>query len=133
MNLNEFIELLPNHTGGSLATSVDNKTHIRGWQYQFSENNKFYFATTKAKNAFTDLTKNPYASFFAVVDGKPFDITGHVTFIQDSTKKQDIYEKIDPILQQMIPDANSFEFFCIDTGFVRYSENLGSPLQKITF
>lgn len=133
MNLNTFISKLPRYSHGAFATTTNNKTHIRGWQFQFSKDNKFYFATTKEKNAYKQLIENPYGSFFAVADNQCFDITGEVKFITDKTQKEEVLSNLDPTLQKMIPNADAFECFVIEKGAVRYSESIGKPFEVIEF
>jgi uncharacterized pyridoxamine 5'-phosphate oxidase family protein len=46
MNIEQIKEILSDGTMGYFATLNGQQLEVRGWQYQFSEENKFYFMTT---------------------------------------------------------------------------------------
>lgn len=125
MKITEFVQKLPVYTAGTLATSVDNETDARGWQFQFYDDGKFYFMTANTKNVYKQLKANPHATFYAMVRGEEFRVSGKVTFVEDIKKKAEYFEKISPLVKDQYKGAENpiVEFFYLSDGKLSYGAN----------
>lgn len=134
MNLQEMKELMPSHTSGTLATFAGNMPDIRGWQFQFMEDGKFYFGTSNTKNVYKQMKENPYVAFMCSVNGYIFRILGKVNFVEDREELTKVHSNLDEIVSKQYKsvDDNGFTAFYIEHGEVKYAKGF-APFESFEF
>ncbi|HEY8804669.1 MAG TPA: pyridoxamine 5'-phosphate oxidase [Clostridium sp.] len=134
MNLEQVKEILVDGTLGYFATINNGQVELRGWQYQFQENNKFYFATANAKDVCKQMKINNQVGFACVSNGYNVRISGESTFVNDVTIKADIFSKISAGVQAMYKNVSNpkFEIFYIGSGEIKVSKGY-EPFESIKF
>lgn len=70
----------------------------RGWQFQYEEDGRYYFATANTKEVFAQLQANPKAAFtYMEPSGKyTLRLTGDVGFVKDEEQKKLAWERMAP-------------------------------------
>ena len=94
-----FMEYLTEGICGIFSTVREDKMpEARGWQFQYEENGKYYFATANTKEVFAQLKAHPKAAFtYMEPNGKyTLRITGDVGFITDAEQKKAAWEHMAP-------------------------------------
>ena len=95
----EFMEYLTNGICGIFSTvREDGMPEARGWQFQYEENGRYYFATANTKEVFAQLQANPKAAFtYMEPSGKyTLRLTGDVGFVKDTEQKKSAWEGMAP-------------------------------------
>lgn len=112
-----------NNPLGVMATTEDGTPRTRVFQLLWTDDqNRCFFCTSNKKDVFTQLQKNPFASFCAW-NPKTFEtvsVSGAVHFMQDRALKSralDENPSIKGIYQS--PDNPDFEVFCLAVQEIR--------------
>lgn len=134
MNIEQIKKILPNLTPGYFATKNGEQLEIRGWQYQFSEGNKFYFTTSNTKDVYTQMQDNLQVAFACEVNEYNIRISGKATFLTDIAKKEQAFAKISSHVQAMYQKASNptFEVFYIGSGEIKVNKGF-EPFKTVKF
>lgn len=134
MTIEQFKEILNNGTIGYFATTNGDQLEVRGWQYQFEEDNKFYFITSNNKDVFKEMKINPQVAFACSNSGYNVRISGKAKFLTDKTEKERAFSKVSEQVQQMYESAANplVEIFYIGSGELKISKGF-EPFEKIKF
>lgn len=134
MNIEQIKKILSNESTGYFATTNGDQLEVRGWQYQFSEGNKFYFTTANTKDVYKQLQANPQAAFSCVSNEHNVRISGKVTFVTDTNKKAEAFSKISAGVQAMYKSSlnPTFEVFYIGSGEVKVNKGY-EPFEVVKF
>ena len=95
----EFMDYLTEGLCGIFATvREDGRPEARGWQFQYEEDGRYYFATANTKEVFAQLKANPQAAFtYMEPMGKyTLRLTGKVGFVKDEAEKKVAWEHMAP-------------------------------------
>jgi len=127
MDKQEFLTYLPEQTSGIFATVRDDGTPDgRGFQFQYEEDGRFYFATANTKDVWKQLCRDFKAAFiYMEPTGKyTLRIIGPVTQITDPEEKQAVFAKIAPGVQHMYGswDNPVFELIYFDKPELRFAK-----------
>ena len=127
MTKEEFMKHLPNGTYGLLSTvRPDGMPEARGWEFQFAENNRFYFATANNKDVYQQLKEHPQAAFTYMEPTGKFTVrvTGKVAFVAEPQEKARLWEKIDKLVQGMYKswDNPIFEIMYLDDCALKFAQ-----------
>lgn len=99
MNKAEFMNYLTEGICGIFSTVRDDgMPEARGWQFQYEENGRYYFATANTKEVYAQLQAHPKAAFTYMEPSGKFTlrITGNVGFVKDDGQKKIAWEKMAP-------------------------------------
>jgi uncharacterized pyridoxamine 5'-phosphate oxidase family protein len=134
MNIEQIKEILSDGTMGYFATLNGQQLELRGWQYQFSEENKFYFMTTNTKDVYKQMQANPQAAFSCTSNEHNVRISGKATFVTDAAEKEKTFAKVSPYVQEMYKSASNpvVEIFYIGSGEVKVNKGF-EPIEVVKF
>ena len=91
--MDELITFLENNKVGFLATVQDGQARVRPFGFQFYEENKFYFITSKQKDTYKQLSEHIQAEFSCISPQyATARINGRVEFSDDKKKIKTILE-----------------------------------------
>jgi uncharacterized pyridoxamine 5'-phosphate oxidase family protein len=133
--MKELIAFLNKNRNGALATIENGKPRVRGWQFQFEEDGKFYFCTNNKKDVYGQLMKNPALEFASYTPAMETGrISGDAVFTKDNLIKQKVLDK-NPILKQFYPSGNhpAFEVFFLEHGRGELSDISGKQPKRFSF
>jgi uncharacterized pyridoxamine 5'-phosphate oxidase family protein len=74
--LRQVAEYLTGVPAWFLATSVNNRPHVRPFSFAVVENERLWFCTSKGKDVYDELVENPHFELSAWAPGKPWIIVG---------------------------------------------------------
>ncbi|MBQ7477505.1 MAG: pyridoxamine 5'-phosphate oxidase family protein [Selenomonadaceae bacterium] len=97
MTKEEFMEYLTEGICGIFSTvREDGMPEARGWQFQYAEDDRYYFATANTKEVFAQLKAHPKAAFTVMEPlGKyTLRLTGDVGFVKDEEQKKAAWERM---------------------------------------
>ncbi|TGE32976.1 pyridoxamine 5'-phosphate oxidase family protein [Desulfosporosinus sp. Sb-LF] len=134
MTLEQLKDILSDGTPGYFATTNGEQLEVRGWQYQFAEENKFYFMTANTKNVYKQMQTNPNVAFSCASDGYNVRISGKATFVTDADEKEKAFAKVSAQVQKMYEGASNpiVEIFYIGSGEVKVSKGF-DPIEVVKF
>lgn len=134
MNIEQIKEILADGTIGYFATTNGEQLEVRGWQYQFAEGNKFYFATANTKDVYKEMQANPQVAFAGVSNGHNVRISGKAVFVTDATTKEGYFSKLSEGVKQLYKSGTNpvLEIFYIDNGEIKINKGY-SPFEVIKF
>jgi len=134
MNIEKVKEILADGTMGYFATINGQQLEVRGWQYQFAENNRFYFMTTNTKDVYKQMQANPQVAFACTSDTHNVRISGKATFVADAVEKEKAFAKVSKLVQDMYKSASNpvVEIFYIGSGEVKINKGF-EPFEVVTF
>ena len=95
MTKTEILEFINANPTCYLATSENNKPHVRGMRMYRADGKGIIFQTSDVKDLFKQLNKNPNVElcFFSNEKNIQIRISGKVTFVDDLDLKKEIVEK----------------------------------------
>jgi len=133
MNIEQIKKILTDGTLGYFATTNGEQLEVRGWQYQFTEDNKFYFATANTKDVYKQMKINPQVAFASVSNGHNVRISGKAIFI-DAEGKKKYFTRLSEGVQSMYKswDNPVVEIFYIERGEIKISEGY-KPFETVRF
>lgn len=134
MTIEQIKEKLTNGTMGYFATTNGEQLEVRGWQFQFAEDNKFYFTTANPKDVYKQMQANPNVAFACVSNGYNIRISGKATFVKDIAEKERVFSKISAVVQEMYKSGSNpvFETFYIGSGEAKISKGF-EPFETVKF
>lgn len=134
MTVEQFKEILADGTIGYFATTNGEQLEVRGWQYQFAEGNRFYFATANTKDVYKQIQANPQVAFAGVSNGYNVRISGKATFVTDAAKKEQFFSRLSEGVKQLYKSASNpvLEIFYIDSGEIKINKGY-EPFEVIKF
>jgi len=137
MTIENVLELLPNGSMGIFSTiNEEGFPDGRGWQFQFEENGKFYFATNNTKDVFKEIQSNPNVSFTSMEPTGKYTvrIIGKATFITNPSEKEKAYAKLDNIVKGIYKPWNDpvLEIFYVSNGELKIATGF-NPAEIIKF
>jgi uncharacterized pyridoxamine 5'-phosphate oxidase family protein len=134
MNIEQIKEILSDGTMGYFATLNGQQLEVRGWQYQFSEENKFYFMTTNTKDVYKQMQANPQVAFACTSNEHNVRISGKATFVTNDAEKEKTFVKVSPYVQEMYKSASNpvVEIFYIGSGEVKVNKGF-EPIEVVKF
>lgn len=137
MTIKDVLELLPNGTMGIFSTiNEEGIPDGRGWQFQFEEDGKFYFATNNTKDVYKEMNSNPNVAFTSMEPTGKYTvrITGKATFINDKTEKERAFNKLDKIVKSMYKswDNPVLEIFYVSNGELKLAKGF-NPVEVINY
>ncbi len=133
--MQDIITFLKANTTVFLATSDQGEARVRPFQFQFEENGRLWFCTSKQKEVYTQLQKDPRVEFSAT---SPDMVTVRVkgqAILEDSMA---IKEKIlanNALIRSLYGSAQdtNFTVFSLDHGTAIMFDFSGNPPKKYTF
>lgn len=134
MNIENIKEIFKPGTVGYLATKNGQQLELRGWQFQYAEGNRFYFATANIKNVYTQIISDPNVAFSGVSEGYNIRLSGKAVFIRDAVEKAEAFLNIANAVKEKYQSASNtiFELFYIENG--EFKINKGTdPIEVIKF
>jgi uncharacterized pyridoxamine 5'-phosphate oxidase family protein len=134
MTLNEIKEILKDGAIGYFATANGEQLEVRGWQYQFAEGNKFYFATANTKDVYQQMKANPQVAFACESNGYNIRLSGKANFVTDPAKKEELFSKLSEGVQGMYKSGSNpiVELFYIESGEFKVAQGY-APFEVIKF
>ncbi len=134
MNLEEVKDIFKPGTIGYFATTNGEQLELRGWQFQYSEGNKFYFGTANTKEVYKQMKANPQVAFAGVSEGYNVRLSGKAVFITDAAEKAEVFSKISKSVQDMYKTVTNpiLELFYIEAGEFKINKGYG-PIEVIKF
>lgn len=134
MTLENVLEILPAGTPGYFATTNGDQLELRGWQYQFTEDNKFFFVTANTKDVYKQMLANPQVAFAGTANEYNFRISGKAVFVTDSAKIEKYFTKLSEGVQGMYKDAKNpvLAIFYLESGEVKVSKGY-APFETVKF
>lgn len=134
MTLEQIKEILSDGATGYFATTNGEQLEVRGWQYQFAQENKFYFMTTNTKDVYKQMKTNSNVAFSCVSNEYNVRISGKATFVTDAAEKEEALAKVSAQVQKMYENASNpiVEIFYIGSGEVKVSKGF-DPIEVVKF
>lgn len=132
-----ILELLPNGSIGIFSTvNEEGFPDGRGWQFQFEENNKFYFATSNIKDVYKEIIANPNVSFTSMEPTGKYTIRiiGKATFVTDTYEKEKAFAKLDNGVKNIFKSCNNpnLEIFYVSNGELKLAQGF-NPADVIKY
>lgn len=103
MTKTELIQFLNANLLGYLASSEDNKPHVRAIQMYRAESNGLIFQTVDGKDLPKQLKENPNVEVCFYSKGIQVRVSGRATSVEDTQLKSEIAEKR-PFLKALIKE-----------------------------
>jgi uncharacterized pyridoxamine 5'-phosphate oxidase family protein len=134
MTIEQVKEILADGTIGYFATINGDQLEVRGWQYQFAEGNKFFFATANTKDVYKEMIANPQVAFAGVSNEHNVRISGRAVFITDAAKKEEYFNKLSEGVQQIYKSGTNpiLEIFYIENGEIKVNKGY-EPFKAVKF
>ncbi|MGI1658279.1 MAG: pyridoxamine 5'-phosphate oxidase family protein [Desulfitobacterium sp.] len=134
MTLEEIKGILADGAMGYFATTDGEQLEVRGWQYQFTEGNRFYFMTANTKDVYKQIQANPNVAFAGTSNGYNVRISGKATFLTDATEVEKAFAKISPQVQKMYGSASNpiVAIFYVGSGEVKVTKGF-DPYEVVKF
>ncbi|MDL2278860.1 pyridoxamine 5'-phosphate oxidase family protein [Parabacteroides sp. OttesenSCG-928-G07] len=104
----------------------DNKPKLRVFQIMKQKDNTFYFATSKKKEVFQQLKKNPYVELLAMDGNISVRVSGKVSFNVEDEIAQAIYNE-NPVLQRLYADYLKLDYFSMPIYTLDYYDLSTTP------
>lgn len=130
-----LIDFMNNHRSGFLANVENGKPHIRPFEFQFEDNNKFYFCTSINKDIYRQLKENPEVAFSSMSKEMEWiRLNGTVTFIDDISMKEMLFNK-NPFVASIYksPYNEELVLFAITEGTISFHDLTGKTYKEISF
>ncbi|GAB6178808.1 hypothetical protein JCM14036_01270 [Desulfotomaculum defluvii] len=133
MNIEQVKEILTDGTLGYFATTNGEQLEVRGWQYQFAEDNKFYFITANTKDVYRQMKANPQVAFAGVSNDHNVRISGKAIFVGADERKK-YFSRLSQGVQDLYKswDNPVVEIFYLESGEVKINKGY-EPFQTIKF
>ena len=112
-----------------LATSVDNRPHVRPFSFAAIEDGHIWFCTSKGKDVYNELVENPCFELTAWHPGNPWVIvSGQAVFAEPSAQlRQDGFDHMVGIGEAHdSPDDGRLVFFYVLGGTARICDITGA-------
>jgi uncharacterized pyridoxamine 5'-phosphate oxidase family protein len=134
MDIKKVKEILADGTIGYFATTNGEQLEVRGWEYEFSEDDKFYFCTANTKNVYKEMKANPQVAFAGVSNDYNIRISGKAAFVSDASKKEEYFKRLSAGVQGLYKSADNpaLEIFCIESGEVKINKGY-EPFEVVKF
>lgn len=118
-----------------LGTEDEGKPHVWPFQFQFADDRKLWFCTSKEKEIYQQMAKNPWIEFCAVMpDTRSVRIWGRAVLEDRWEIKQKILDK-EPLIKEIYPtpDSSGFTSFYLAHGFYSFFDLLGNAPREGNF
>lgn len=134
MNIEQIKEILMDGTVGYFATTNGEQLEVRGWQYQFAEGNKFYFATANTKDVYKQMKESPQVAFTGVSNEYNVRISGKAIFVTDADKKEEAFSKVSTGVKGIYKSGSNpvLEIFYINSGEIKINKGY-EPFKVVKF
>lgn len=134
MTLNDVKDIIKNGEIGYFATTNGDRLEVRGWQYQFEKDNKFYFVTNNTKDVFRQMQINPQIAFACVSNGHNVRISGKAAFVTEQTEKEEAFKKLSPGVREIYKNGSNpvLEVFYISSGEIKVNKGK-EPFEVVKF
>jgi uncharacterized pyridoxamine 5'-phosphate oxidase family protein len=134
MNIDKVKEILAEGTIGYFATINGKQLEVRGWEYEFSEDDKFYFCTANTKDVYKEMKANPQVAFAGVSNDHNIRISGKAVFVTDASKKEQYFNRLSAGVRGLYKSADNpaLEIFYIESGEVKINKGY-EPYEVIKF
>jgi pyridoxamine 5'-phosphate oxidase len=93
MDKKEILEFIAKNPMGCLGTIEDNKARVRGMETFRVDENGLIFYTSKAKDVFKQIAKNPEVEVCYIAGALQVRVRGKMEIIEDPALKKEIVEK----------------------------------------
>lgn len=115
--MQDYLEFFTANPNGVLATIDDGAIKTRIFQFLWGDEGRIFFCTSKKKEVYAQLRKNPQAAFCAF-DGRNYanvGVSGRAVFIEDGAAKKRALDE-NPGIKAIYhsPDNPDFEIFYLD-------------------
>jgi pyridoxamine 5'-phosphate oxidase len=100
MDKTEILEFIAKNPMGCLATIEDNKARARGMETFRVDENGLIFYTSKSKDVFKQIAKNPEVEVCYISEGAQVRVRGKMEILEDLALKKEIVDKR-PFLNQV--------------------------------
>jgi pyridoxamine 5'-phosphate oxidase len=100
MNKKEILEFIAKNPMAALGTVEDNKARVRGMETFRADENGLIFYTSKSKDVFQQIAKNPEVEACYFAGGAQVRVRGKMEILEDLALKKEIVEKR-PFLKQV--------------------------------
>lgn len=132
MTKENVLELLPNGSMGILSTIKEGSIpDARGWQFQFEEDDKFYFATNNTKAVYSEIATNPNVCFTSMEPTGKYTVRviGKATFITKAAEKEKTFKKLDAIVKGIYKSFDNpiLEIFYVSKGELKLAKGFNPP------
>lgn len=125
--MEKALDFLTKHRDVAFATiGEDNKPKLRVFQIMKQKDNTFYFATSKKKEVFQQLKKNPYVELLAMDGNISVRVSGKVSFNVEDEIAQAIYNE-NPVLQRLYADYLKLDYFSMPIYTLDYYDLSTTP------
>ena len=133
MDIEQVKEILNDGTLGYFATNNGEQLEVRGWQYQFAEDNKFYFVTANTKGVYNQMKENPQVAFAGVSNDHNIRISGKAVFV-GADEKQKCFSRLSQGVKDLYKswDNPVVEIFYIESGEIKINKGY-EPFETIKF
>jgi len=116
-----------------LATiGIDGKPKVRPFQFKLEQGGKLYFSTTKDKQVYREIAKQPYVELCAGGENWSWlRLSGKVVFSEDRSIKSRIIEEAVPLIKAVYrtPDNPLWALFYLDEAVATIADLSGNPPQ----
>jgi pyridoxamine 5'-phosphate oxidase len=92
MNKSEMLAMIKKSGHGFLATVDNNKGRVRGMEIFRADENGIILYTSKSKDVFQQVARNPEVEMCFFVDGTQLRISGRLEIVEDAALKKEIVE-----------------------------------------
>lgn len=133
--MQKVIEFLTANTTVFVATADNGAARVRPFQFQFAQGNRLWFCTSRSKEVFAQLQKDPRLEFSCLSsDMTTLRVKGEVNLDDDMAVKQRILEN-NPLVRSLYGSADNPDFtvFSVDHGTAFMFDFSGNPPQSFTF
>jgi pyridoxamine 5'-phosphate oxidase len=93
MDKKEILEFIAKNPMASLGTVEDNKARVRGMETFRVDENGLIFYTSKAKDVFKQIAKNPEVEACYMSGATQVRVRGKMEIVEDPSLKKEIIEK----------------------------------------
>lgn len=124
--MQQALDFLQQHREVAFATCSGGCPHLRTFQIMRQEGTRLYFATSRQKAVWHELTENPNVELLVEHGQVSVRCGGKVSFEVEDAARQWIYNN-NPVLPRLYSSYDKLDYFCLDIARMDYYDLRPTP------